>query len=231
MLQTNRHRQNSRRDFIGGSDARIIMGQDEKALIRLWQEKRGEVGPEDLSGNLIVQLGLATEDLNRTWYERNTGRAITAVQTRVKHPVIAFMAATLDGVVAECGGGPRGGEGLMDSETALPSRSFVDPLAEPDAGSASIFFYELHTRRFKSSFYNVECCSTWLVRVRLKLAHCYDADPSFVCEVLLTPVEEATRGPALFRCDHSSRLRGMTDSINCVENRLTSQSIGYNHFY
>ena len=55
-----------RRDFIGGSDARVIMGQDEKALIRLWQEKRGEVGPEDLSGNLIVQLGVATEDLNRT---------------------------------------------------------------------------------------------------------------------------------------------------------------------
>jgi predicted phage-related endonuclease len=82
-----------RRNFIGGSDARIIMGQDERALIRLWKEKRGEVGPEDLSGNLIVQLGLATEDLNRTWYERNTGRAITSVQTRVKHPVIAFMAA------------------------------------------------------------------------------------------------------------------------------------------
>jgi hypothetical protein len=52
-----------RRDFIGGSDARIIMGQDEKALIRLWQEKRGEVGPEDLSANLIVQLGVVTEDL------------------------------------------------------------------------------------------------------------------------------------------------------------------------
>jgi len=103
MLQKNLHRQNSRHGFIGGSDARIIMGQDEKALIRLWQEKRGEVGPEDLSGNLIVQLGVATEDLNRTWYERNTGRAITAVQSRVKHPVIAFMAATLDGIVTGTG--------------------------------------------------------------------------------------------------------------------------------
>jgi predicted phage-related endonuclease len=92
-----------RRDFIGGSDARIIMGQDEKALTRLWQEKRGEVGREDLSTNLIVQLGLATEDLNRTWFERNTGQAITAVQTRVKHPVIPWMAATLDGVVVETG--------------------------------------------------------------------------------------------------------------------------------
>jgi hypothetical protein len=48
----------------------IIMGQDEKALVRLWQEKRGEIGPEDLSTNLIVQLGLVTEDLNRRWYER-----------------------------------------------------------------------------------------------------------------------------------------------------------------
>jgi predicted phage-related endonuclease len=90
----------SRRHFIGGSDARIIMGQDEKALIRLCQEKRGEVGPEDLSANL-VQLGVATEDLNRAWYERNTEHAVTAVQTRVKHPVISWMAATLDGMVME----------------------------------------------------------------------------------------------------------------------------------
>jgi predicted phage-related endonuclease len=93
----------SRRDFIGGSDARIIMGQDEKALIRLWQEKRGEVGPEDLSSNLIVQLGLVTEDLNRQWYERNTGHSITDVQSRVQPPVIRWMAATLDGIVAGTG--------------------------------------------------------------------------------------------------------------------------------
>ena len=50
-----------RRAFIGGSDARIIMGVDEAALVRLWREKRGEVEPEDLSANLIVQLGTATE--------------------------------------------------------------------------------------------------------------------------------------------------------------------------
>jgi hypothetical protein len=40
----------NRRSFIGGSDARIIMGGDEVALQRLWREKRGEAGPEDLSG-------------------------------------------------------------------------------------------------------------------------------------------------------------------------------------
>ena len=66
--------QRRKRYFIGGSDAWIIMGEDEAALIRLWQEKRGEIEPDDLSGNLIVQLGLATEDLNRRWYEANTGQ-------------------------------------------------------------------------------------------------------------------------------------------------------------
>jgi len=67
------HRHLDRRSFIGGSDARVIMGSDEAALVRLWREKRGEAEPEDLSGNLIVQLGTATEELNRSWYQRNTG--------------------------------------------------------------------------------------------------------------------------------------------------------------
>jgi predicted phage-related endonuclease len=93
----------NRRCFIGGSDARIIMGNDEAALLHLWREKRGEAEPEDLSGNLIVQLGGATETLNRQWYERNTGRVVTAVQRRVQHPVISFLAATLDGMVESTG--------------------------------------------------------------------------------------------------------------------------------
>jgi predicted phage-related endonuclease len=88
-----------RKGFIGGSDARIIMGNDEAALIRLWLEKRGEAGPQDLSGNLIVQLGTVTEELNRSWYERNTGRRVTDVQRRVKHSAIPWMAATVDGIV------------------------------------------------------------------------------------------------------------------------------------
>ncbi len=92
-----------RRFFIGGSDGRIIMGSDEAALIRLWREKRGEAEAEDLSGNLIVQLGTATEELNRCWYERNSGRRVTDVQRRVKHSAIPWMAATLDGIVKETG--------------------------------------------------------------------------------------------------------------------------------
>jgi predicted phage-related endonuclease len=92
-----------RRSFIGGSDARIIMGSDESALLRLWREKRGEVEPEDLSRILIVQLGLATEDLNRHWYELNTSQVIKDIQRQVRHPVIRWMAATLDGLVERTG--------------------------------------------------------------------------------------------------------------------------------
>ena len=102
-----------RRSFIGGSDARIIMGSDEAALIRLWREKRGEAEPEDLSGNLIVQLGVATEDLNRAWFERNSGRQVRDVQRRVKHSAIPWMAATLDGIV-------EGTEAVFEAKFMLP---------------------------------------------------------------------------------------------------------------
>src|SRR6516165_9378410 len=92
-----------RRSFIGGSDARIVMGDSAEALLRLWREKRGEADPEDLSGNLLVQLGLATEVLNRQWYERTTGQVVKDVQSWVRHPVIRWMAATLDGIVESNG--------------------------------------------------------------------------------------------------------------------------------
>src|SRR6201997_805498 len=93
----------NRRTFVGGSDAKIIMGNDQSALVRLWREKRGEVEPDDLSGNLIVQLGLATEGLNRRWYETNTGQVLTDVQQQLWHPALRWMAATLDGRVEGTG--------------------------------------------------------------------------------------------------------------------------------
>ena len=102
-----------RRYFVGGSDAHIIMGKDEDALLRLWREKRGEVEPEDLSGNLVVQLGVATEDLNRHWYEANTGKVITDIQKLVRHPVLRWMGATLDGRV-------HGSDAVFEAKFMLP---------------------------------------------------------------------------------------------------------------
>lgn len=88
-----------RQTFLGGSDARTIMGKDEGALFQLWREKRGEVEPADLSGNLLVQFGCATEELNRRWFERETGRQIGQVQRFFRHPRLDWMGATLDGMI------------------------------------------------------------------------------------------------------------------------------------
>ena len=93
----------NRRYFIGGSEARIIMGDDEAALVRLWREKRGDIEREDLSDNLVVQLGLVTEELNRRWYQANSGQIITDVQRQIRHPALRWMAATLDGRVEATG--------------------------------------------------------------------------------------------------------------------------------
>src|SRR5215475_4636732 len=120
-LEIPRNSSLGRRGFIGGSDARIIMGDDEVALIRLWREKRGEIEPEDLSDNLIVQLGAVTEHLNRHWFERNTGQVVTEVQRRVRHPVNRWLAATLDGTVEGTGA-------VFEAKFMLPW-SFTDPAA------------------------------------------------------------------------------------------------------
>jgi predicted phage-related endonuclease len=129
-----------RRSFIGGSDARIIMGSDEAALIRLWRAKRGEADPEDLSGNLIVQLGLVTEELNRTWYERNTGRRVTDVQRRVKHSAIPWMVATLDGIV-------EGTETVFEAKFMLPWSFSEEAAAEKFMAQLQHNMWVTHLRR------------------------------------------------------------------------------------
>jgi hypothetical protein len=63
----------------------------------------GEAEPEDLSQDLIVQLGSITEELNRTWYERNSGYAVDDVQRKLRHPIHKWMRATLDGRVRQTG--------------------------------------------------------------------------------------------------------------------------------
>jgi predicted phage-related endonuclease len=112
-----------RRTFIGGSDARIIMGEDEAALLRLWKEKRGEAEPEDLSGDLLVQLGRVTEHLNRHWYEKNTGQVVSDVQRQLFHCVHRWMAATLDGRVEAIGA-------VFEAKFALPWKFSEEAAAE-----------------------------------------------------------------------------------------------------
>lgn len=93
-----------RRHSIGGSDANIILGGDPRAIHDLWMQKTGRKEPEDLSGVLPVILGQWTEELNRYWYERQTGRDVGSDGLVViGHE---WMTATLDGETTTAEGAP-----------------------------------------------------------------------------------------------------------------------------
>ncbi|WP_407179678.1 YqaJ viral recombinase family protein [Bradyrhizobium sp. STM 3562] len=129
----------NRRGFIGGSDARIIMGQDEADLIRLWREKRGEMEPEDLSENLVVQLGKVTEQLNRQWYELSTGHRVKDSQKHVHHPVHKWMAATLDGTVEATGA-------VFEAKFMLPWAFSEEAAAEKHMAQLQHNMWVVHAR-------------------------------------------------------------------------------------
>jgi predicted phage-related endonuclease len=179
-----------RSQFIGGSDARVIMGKDEKALLRLWREKRGEEAPLDLSGVLIAQLGLVTEDLNRRRYELNSGKRVTDVQRQVMHRTIPWMAATLDGLVKETG--------------AVFEAKFMLPWSFSEQAAAEKHMAQLHHNMLvagtrKSVLSIITGGGTW---IELSV----DADPIY--QTILIAAEKAFwqavrtgKPPALFDCE------------------------------
>lgn len=95
-----------RRNGVGGSDAGRIMNGEWR---QLWREKTGRAEPEDLSGNLAVQMGTATEGFNALWYERVTGRAVTdrgLFVTGDRTATFPWMRANLDGITTTHRGDP-----------------------------------------------------------------------------------------------------------------------------
>jgi predicted phage-related endonuclease len=179
-----------RRHFIGGSDARVIMGKDEKVLHRLWQEKRGEVAPPDLSAVLIVQLGSVTEDLNRRWYEQNSGHRISDIQRRAVHKTIPWMAATLDGLVKETGA-------VFEAKFMLPWSFSEEAAAEKHMAQLQHNMLVAGTRKSVLSIINGG--GKW---IELSI----DADPIY--QTILIAAEKAFwravktgETPALFDCE------------------------------
>jgi predicted phage-related endonuclease len=179
-----------RRHFIGGSDARIIMGKDEKALHRLWCEKRGEAAAVDLSAVLIVQLGLVTEELNRRWYELNSGHQVSDVQRHAVHRTIPYMAATLDGLVKETGA-------VFEAKFMLPWSFSEEGAAEKHMAQLQHNMLVAGTKKSVLSIINGG--GKW---VELSI----DADPIY--QTILIAVEKAFwravktgETPALFDCE------------------------------
>lgn len=108
-----------RRSLIGGSDARIIMDDDQDKLVRLWREKRGEIAPQDLGNDLIVQLGSITHHLNRKWYERTSGHTVQDVRRTIRHPILKWMRADVGGRIRNTG--------AVFHASFLPSGHFSEP--------------------------------------------------------------------------------------------------------
>jgi hypothetical protein len=65
------------------------------------------------------------EELNRRWYEANTGQVLTDVQQEVRHPRLRWIAATLDGRVAPArpGGQRRSGSHQPNAARVRKSQS------------------------------------------------------------------------------------------------------------
>ena len=179
-----------RRHFLGGSDARIIMGKDERALQRLWREKRGEEGPLDLSNLLVVQLGLVTEDLNRRWYELNSGHRVSDVQRHTVHRTLPWMAATLDGLVKETGA-------VFEAKFMLPWSFSEEAAAEKHMAQLQHNMLVVGTR--KSVLSIITGGGNW---IELSI----EADPIY--QTILIAAEKAfwravrtSETPALFDCE------------------------------
>jgi hypothetical protein len=91
----------NRRAFIGGSEARIIMGSD-SACSPLAREA---------GARQRRQTTRITSSFSSGWLpspstgagSRTTGEAIKEIQSWIRHPVIRWMAATLDGIVEDTG--------------------------------------------------------------------------------------------------------------------------------
>lgn len=116
----------ARRTLIGGSDAKIIMGKDYKALLQLWREKRGEAEAENFDDNLVVQLGNATEDLNVLWFEKeHPGTRVADRQIPAVHSRHHFIGCTLDGLAVL----PSGDEAVFEGKFMLPWAKDIEEAA------------------------------------------------------------------------------------------------------
>lgn len=135
QLGLTKEQQEFRMNVIGGSEANILMGNDDVKILHLWRQKIGEVPPDDLSDVLPVQMGLFTEPLNRYWFEKQTGQKLTGVnETRISidHP---FMGCTLDGIA-------NGGKAVWDAKHV----------------SAFAKIEEIHDRYRPQMVHNMICC-------------------------------------------------------------------------
>lgn len=87
---------NLRTQFIGGSDASIVLGLNKwKTPFELWLEKTGEVIPEEIDNDAIY-FGNALENFVAKEFERRSGKKVRRKNQMMKHDEHEFMMANID---------------------------------------------------------------------------------------------------------------------------------------
>lgn len=88
---------------IGGTAATIIAKGDHfgNTPFTLWNELTGRRPPEDLSWKLPVQIGIATEGLNRRFFAYKTGRTVKQIDDVIESSERPHCVAQVDGVVLD----------------------------------------------------------------------------------------------------------------------------------
>lgn len=84
---------------IGGSDAGVIMNLNPfKGKVSLWMEKTGQKGPDDLSDNEAVEMGVEFEPVIAKLFEKRTGKKVRKCGTlqSVEHP---WLLANVDRLI------------------------------------------------------------------------------------------------------------------------------------
>lgn len=82
---------------IGGSDAATVCGLNPwKSAYELWQEKTGQITPDDISDREHIIWGNKLEPVIAERYEEVTGRIVRVNENTLRHPDYDFMIAHLD---------------------------------------------------------------------------------------------------------------------------------------
>lgn len=91
-----------RLNYICGSDCATILGLNPYSnKVKLWQEKTGNITPEDISNKPYVKAGNFLEPAIRAWFEAETGLKVTLEPNLIVHPLLPWMAGNIDGRINE----------------------------------------------------------------------------------------------------------------------------------
>lgn len=114
-----------RKSGLGGSDAAAILGDNPwKTNTQLYDEKIGDVAPEDISDNEAVQYGINAEEPLRRLFALDFPQYDIIHEEHVihRHPDCPFILGTFDGILIDRNTGEKG---ILEIKTTEIMKSMI----------------------------------------------------------------------------------------------------------